>query len=267
MAKYLPPGTVADLFEQYAATRDLLAAPRFGYKTFLQIYKEEWSDVLKFRDKNLWLELMPFSLELCCGLLAGFCLHVARIFLGVTTRTWRHLEALVPNQGLANVKFAIIFKNKSKSGVLHWKLSWQLQRHFVSICSPNLQTALPRGRFRKPPGTGPPEVSYFWWTEWTKRSLSCQGTLVKGLYPQWISAGSKLWLYICYGIPVLLFFESIVLANFHLGWSPKQEIIAFSPWGKPKWKIITSCYGIRALPFHMLDDVCFTWFKSEDHSS
>lgn len=53
MTKYLPPGTVMDLFHQYAATRDLLGAPRVGYKTFLRVYKAKWSDVLKFREQNL----------------------------------------------------------------------------------------------------------------------------------------------------------------------------------------------------------------------
>ena len=54
MTKFLPPGTVMDLFQQYSATRQLLQAPSVGYKTFLKVYKEKWSDVLKFRDQNLY---------------------------------------------------------------------------------------------------------------------------------------------------------------------------------------------------------------------
>ena len=57
MTKFLPPGTVMDLFQQYASTRDLLDCPKVGYKTFMKIYREGWRDVLRFREKTLPLRL------------------------------------------------------------------------------------------------------------------------------------------------------------------------------------------------------------------
>ena len=85
LAKYLPPGTVADLFEQYAATR-------VGYKTFLQIYKEEWADVLKFRDKNLWLEFVPFLNSFVAGCQKGQVYVLLQYFWGVQTRPFWHVR-------------------------------------------------------------------------------------------------------------------------------------------------------------------------------
>lgn len=95
LTKYLPPGNLMELYQHYAATRQLLAAkvlsstpklflkqkhsfidtiwwfpgsntdpicpqslsawPAFRYSTFARVCNQRWSDVLKFREKNLLL--------------------------------------------------------------------------------------------------------------------------------------------------------------------------------------------------------------------
>ena len=66
MTKYLPPGTVNDLFTQYSATRQLLHAPAVSYATFMRVYKERWADVLKFREQNLHLRTTKMSSTCFC---------------------------------------------------------------------------------------------------------------------------------------------------------------------------------------------------------
>eukprot|EP00434_Breviolum_minutum_P019610 symbB.v1.2.017297.t1/scaffold1343.1/size124258/6 len=47
LTKYLPPGTVRDLYEHYQSTRQL-------YTTFMRAYNERWKDVLRFREANMF---------------------------------------------------------------------------------------------------------------------------------------------------------------------------------------------------------------------
>lgn len=82
LVKYLAPGTVIELYQHYSATRQIIGAhisssrPKLStllpssmltvvwsmshawtnhvrYSTFLRVYQERWSDVLKFRNKTL----------------------------------------------------------------------------------------------------------------------------------------------------------------------------------------------------------------------
>ena len=84
---------------------------------------------------------------------------------------------------------------------------------------------------------------------WIRQSLKYQDTLVKGLYPQWTSAGSKLWFYICYGI--IVFFHSLTVLNgckYPLVFQTKPEFQHFS-YGDTiqPWRSITSCYWFLVL--------------------
>ncbi|CAK9086784.1 unnamed protein product [Durusdinium trenchii] len=54
ITKYMDPGTVADLYQHYVATRQMFGAAAVSYGTFLKVYKERWQSILKFREKNLF---------------------------------------------------------------------------------------------------------------------------------------------------------------------------------------------------------------------
>lgn len=72
MTKFLPPGSLAELFEQYRSTRTLLQADSVSYSTFLRVYRERWADVLKFRERNLQLDCFRCSLSLPFCLMSLF---------------------------------------------------------------------------------------------------------------------------------------------------------------------------------------------------
>ena len=80
LVKYLPPGNVQELYQHYGSTRKLLgvkpvsccpklcathvfaccsqmrsSCPAPSYSTFARVYNQRWKDVLRFRDKSLFL--------------------------------------------------------------------------------------------------------------------------------------------------------------------------------------------------------------------
>ncbi|CAK9073825.1 unnamed protein product [Durusdinium trenchii] len=60
--KFLPPGNVMELFEEYKATQQMLGGKPVSYTTFNHVYKERWQDILRFRSQSLFT-----SCEVCCA--------------------------------------------------------------------------------------------------------------------------------------------------------------------------------------------------------
>ncbi|CAK9115722.1 unnamed protein product [Durusdinium trenchii] len=88
LTKFLPPGTVHDLYTHNTSTRSLFGAVAVSYSTFLRVYQSRWKDVLKFRARSMFSQC-----ELCYNFkqdLSSTSLSMeAR--LGTLTKYRRHL--------------------------------------------------------------------------------------------------------------------------------------------------------------------------------
>ena len=60
VTRFLPPGTVRELYETYSTVQNMLGQDATSYSTFLRVYEEKWSKLLQFRQKTLFTQC-----ELC----------------------------------------------------------------------------------------------------------------------------------------------------------------------------------------------------------